>query len=498
MPVRGDATLPATASSIADRPRQSNLSLLLLVDRARGQVTLLVDTARVLAYTPRYMKRSDDSAVPAPGAARVHLAGIGGVGMSALAQALLDAGCAVSGSDRLLDRGDETDTLQCLRRQGVALFPQDGSGVQPGLARVIVSSAIEDDNPELAACRALGIPVVHRAAELARLVAGRQLIAVTGTSGKSTVTAMLGWLLAGAGLDPLVINGAAVPGWDAEGTRIGSVRSGEGAWAVIEADESDRSLLAFAPRHAIITNRSADHFDLAETDRLFAAFRERVTGLVLEEMPSDDALREEPAAWSGTFDLEGTAFTVPLPGRHNLVNAWQAVRMARAVGAARPDLQRVLAAFPGVERRLQRLGACRGAAVIDDYAHNPAKLAAAWRTVAAAYPRIVALWRPHGYGPLRNMLEALAAVFAAEMRPADRLLLLPVYDAGGTARRDVNSNDLVARLAARNVAAGEVAEIGAAERLLRAEARSGTALLICGARDPELPRLARRLAREGD
>ncbi len=453
-----------------------------------------MDTARVLAYTPRDMKRSDDPAVPPPGAARVHLAGIGGVGMSALAQALLDAGCAVSGSDRLLDRGDATDTLQCLRRQGVALHPQDGSGVLPGTARMVVSSAIEDDNPDIAACRALGIPVVHRAAELARLVEGRQLVAVTGTSGKSTVTAMLGWMMAGAGLDPLVINGAAVPGWDADGMRIGSVRAGRGAWAVIEADESDRSLLAFAPQHAIITNRSADHFNLAETGRVFDAFRARVAGLVVEETPPDGDLHAA-AGWSGTFELEGARFTVPLPGWHNLVNAWQAARMARALGAALPDLQRALADFPGVERRLQRLGACRGAAVIDDYAHNPAKLAAAWRAVAAAYPRIVALWRPHGFAPLRNMLDGLAAAFAAEMRPSDRLLLLPVYDAGGTARRDVNARDLVARLAARGVAAEEVAEIGAAERLLRAEARPGTALLVCGARDPELPRLARRLAR---
>ena len=458
-------------------------------------VVALMDTARVLAYTS-HMKRNDELAAAAPGTERVHLAGIGGVGMSALAQALLDAGCTVSGSDRLLDRGDETATLQCLRRQGVALFPQDGSGVQPGLSRVIVSSAIEDDNPELEACRAHGIPVAHRAAELARLVSGRRLIAVTGTSGKSTVTAMLGWLLAGAGLDPLVINGAAVPGWDANGTRIGSVRTGRGAWAVIEADESDRSLLAFEPRYAIITNRSADHFDLAETDRIFDAFRERVAGLVLEEMPPEDALHEEASAWRGTFELEGAAFTLPLPGRHNLVNAWQAVRMARAAGAALPDLQRALAEFPGVERRLQRLGECRGAAVIDDYAHNPAKLEAAWRTVAAAFPRIVALWRPHGYGPLRNMLEALAAMFAAEMRPADRLLLLPVYDAGGTARRDINSNALAARLAARGVAVNEVADTSAAEWLMRDAACPGTALLICGARDPDLPRLGRRLAGE--
>ncbi len=432
-----------------------------------------------------------------PSRERIHIVGIGGVGMSALAQALLDAGTPVSGSDRLLDQGDATETLQCLRRQGVAIHPQDGSGVQPDVARVVASSAIEADNPDLLAARKLAIPVVHRARELARLVAGRRLVTVTGTSGKSTVTAMLGWLLAGAGRDPLVVNGAAVAGWDGDGARVGSVRRGRGEWAVIEADESDRSLLGFSPEHAIITNRSADHFDLAETVRLFDAFRKQVAGRIVEDEPPADAILPGNG-WSGGFILEGVAFSLPLPGRHNISNAWQAVRLAQAMGVDLQTLKRDLATFPGVERRLQRVGSCGdGAAVIDDYAHNPAKLSAAWQTVAAAFPRIVAVWRPHGYGPLRNMLEGLTAMFAGAMRPGDRLLVLPVYDAGGTAQRDVNGRDLVARLVAQGVSAAAVADLDEAERLLRSESRSGTALLICGARDPGLPRLARRLARKG-
>ncbi|MDD5705153.1 MAG: Mur ligase domain-containing protein [Kiritimatiellae bacterium] len=426
------------------------------------------------------------------GSASVHIVGIGGVGMSALAQALLDSGARVSGSDRLLDRGDATEVLRRLREQGVALYAQDGSGVHAGLARLVVSTAIEEDNPDLQAARRLDLPVMHRAAELARVAGGRRLIAVTGTSGKSTVTAMLGWLLAGAGLDPLVINGASVVGWDAGG-RIGSVRHGRGAWAVIEADESDRSLMRFEPEHAIVTNISADHFDLDVTRQIFERFRTRVRGTIIEGEPAEADI-EASAGWRGGFRLEGVDFAVPLPGRHNVVNAWQAVRMARLLGIDAAMLARALAVFPGVERRLQRIGECGGATVIDDYAHNPAKLAAAWTTIAQVFPRVTGLWRPHGYGPLRAMMDGLTESLAQVVRPRDKLLLLPVYDAGGTADRSVNSTALLAHLRARGVPAAAVNDIGAAEVTLRAAASPGTALLICGARDPDLPRLARRLA----
>jgi UDP-N-acetylmuramate--alanine ligase len=423
-----------------------------------------------------------------------HLVGIGGVGMSALGQALLDAGATISGSDRLLDHGDATDTLQRLRGQGVSLHAQDGSGVAAGSAGVIVSTAIEQDNADLRRAQELGIPVMHRATALAQVVAGRRLIAVAGTCGKSTVTAMAGWMLAQCGVDPTVVNGAAVVGWDTGG-RVGSVRRGNGPWAVIEADESDRSLLVFEPEHAVITNATADHFSAEEARGLFDSFRRRVKGTVIDGVAESAGPAELQCTGMGSaFTLEGVRFTVPVPGRHNAFNAWHAARVARLAGAPAADLARALASFRGVERRLQRVGELHGAVVIDDYAHNPEKLAAAWTTLADAFPRICAVWRPHGYGPLRNMMDNLAATFARICRPQDQLLVLPVYDMGGTADRSVRSEQLVERLVAQRVAARHVASLDGAEIVLRQAAAPKTVLVTFGARDPGLPRLAKSLA----
>jgi UDP-N-acetylmuramate--alanine ligase len=423
-----------------------------------------------------------------------HLVGIGGVGMSAVAQALLDAGARVSGSDRLLDAGDATETLQRLRGQGVALYAQDGSGVTAGQAGVIISTAIEQDNADLARARALGVPVLHRAAALAQVVAGRRLIAVAGTCGKSTVTAMTGWMLEQCGLDPVVINGAAVVGWDVHG-RVGSVRRGAGDWAIIEADESDRSLLVFTPEHAVITNASADHFSMAETRDLFQNFRQRVQGTVIDGVGEPDGPADLCETGLGSFfTMEGIPFKVPVPGRHNAYNAWHAARVARLTGASAAELARGLATFRGVERRLQLVGACRGALVVDDYAHNPEKLAAAWSTLAGSSQRVCAVWRPHGFGPLRSMMDALVTTLGRLCRPDDLLLVLPVYDMGGTADRSVNSDQLVARLQAQQVPARLVSTLEEAEAILRAAAAPGVALVTFGARDPGLPRLAQRLA----
>ena len=426
----------------------------------------------------------------------VHVSGIGGVGMSALAQALLDQGATVTGSDRLLDSGDMTGTLSCLAKQGVALYPQDGSGVTPQTSRLVVSSAIEADNPEMVRAKALGLPVVHRAAELARVTAGRRLIAVTGTCGKSSVTAMLGCLLDGAGFDPLVVNGAAVAGWNAGGTRIGSVRKGAGPWAVIEADESDKSLMVFSPEHAVITNASADHFGMDETLSLFAAFRARVPGVVIDgRQEAGQPEKMRLAGWNGYFTFEGVEYQVPLPGAHNVYNAWHAVRMARALGAASEKLAAALRGFGGIERRLQRVGLCGGAVVVDDYAHNPEKLAAAWTALAAAFPAgVCAVWRPHGYAPLRKMLDGLADVFARVCRPVDTLLLLPVYDAGGTADRSIGSDVLASKLNEKGAKVTLLQTLEEAEIQMRAKAVPGGALVTFGARDPGLPRLAARLA----
>lgn len=411
----------------------------------------------------------------------VHLVGIGGVGMSALAQALLDAGGTVTGADRALGgSGARPGVLAALARAGVRLFPDDGSGIGPDTARVIVSTAVEETNRDLRCARTRGIPVVHRAAALAELLAPRRLVAVAGTCGKSTVTAILGHLLAESGFDPVVVNGAQVVGWDAGGTRVGSTRKGTGAYAVAEVDESDKSLVAFKPFAAVVTNASADHYSKAEMDAVFDAFVRGVPGPVIDG-------RRTPMVPSAA------ARTIPLPGEHNAVNAECALRMAAALGADPARLAAAIRTFPGVERRLQRVGTCGGAVVYDDYAHNPEKLHAMLATLQAAYPKGVAVvWRPHGYAPLRKMLEALAAMFRATLRPCDELLVLPVYDAGGTTDRSLNSDALVARLNASPVRFVEGLED--AETHLRTHAPAFGALVVAGARDPGLPVLARRLA----
>lgn len=411
----------------------------------------------------------------------VHLVGIGGVGMSALAQALLDAGGTVTGADRALGgSGARPGVLAALACAGVRLFPDDGSGIGPDTARVIVSTAVEETNRDLRCARARGIPVVHRAAALAELLAPRRLVAVAGTCGKSTVTAILGHLLAESGFDPVVVNGAQVVGWDAGGTRVGSTRKGTGAYAVAEVDESDKSLVAFKPFAAVVTNASADHYSKAEMDAVFDAFVRGVPGPVIDG-------RRTPMVPSAA------ARTIPLPGEHNAVNAECALRMAAALGADPARLAAAIRTFPGVERRLQRVGTCGGAVVYDDYAHNPEKLHAMLATLQAAYPKGVAVvWRPHGYAPLRKMLEALAAMFRATLRPCDELLVLPVYDAGGTTDRSLNSDALVARLNASPVRFVEGLED--AETHLRTHAPAFGALVVAGARDPGLPVLARRLA----
>ena len=424
---------------------------------------------------------------------KVHLIGIGGVGMSALAQAFLDKGWRVSGSDRLVDRGEATPTLRTLAAEGVALCPQDGRAVDAGTT-VVYSTAIEADNADLLAARRTGARCLHRSEALAALTRGHETIAVTGTCGKSTVTAMLGHLLAACGRDPAVVNGAEVIGWDDGGRRIGSVRASGNPQGpmVVEADESDKSLLALEPRHVIVTNASSDHFPKAEAEALFRAFKAKATGVVIDTSDAPAGPAPQTAGWETRFAWRGREWTLPMPGAHNVANAKAALGMALALGCDAEDLARGLAAFPGVRRRLERVGTLAGACVVDDYAHNVEKLAAAWATLAEAFPAgVFGVWRPHGYAPLRKMLEGLAAMFNATVRPCDRLLLLPVYDAGGTTDRSLNSDALLARL---TCPAESVPDLAAAESRLRALARPGTAVATFGARDPGLPALARRLA----
>ena len=376
--------------------------------------------------------------------------------MSALATALLRLGDEVTGADRSLD----TPNVRFLRALGVNVFPDDGSGVDASTDEVVVSTAIEPDNPGLVRAKDLGIPVVHRAKALARALSGYKLVAVVGTCGKSSVTAMLGHALAECGLDPMCVNGANVVGWE------GAVRFGRGEYAVAEVDESDKSLVAFSPYAAIVTNASADHYSKEEMDSVFDAFVKDLPG------PLVDARGE-------TYPPQG----------YERQNASLAVRMAVLLGCDRAAAERAMESFRGVERRLQRYGG----GAYDDYAHNPEKLRAMWLTLAERHPDgICVAWRPHGYGPLRKMMDALAEMFSEVIRPCDRLLLLPVYDAGGTADRSLNSDALAARLPQGRCEL--VQDLDGVCEWCRGHLRDFGAFVTCGARDPGLPGLAARIS----
>ena len=390
--------------------------------------------------------------------------------MSALAEALVSSGHAVSGADRLVGSAERAlwpPSLERLIARGVKVFPDDGSGVDASVERVIVSTAIEDGNPGLVKARELGVPVVHRAAALADALAAFKLVAVAGTCGKSTVTAMLAHVLKCCGMDPFAVNGAAVVGWN------GSVLPGKGEYAVAEVDESDKSLTAFSPYAAVITNSSSDHYSKEEMDSVFDAFVKDVKGPVVDGR-------------FGHFEADSS-----LPGAHNRQNAGLALAMAVALGADEAQARAALLDFPGVERRMQFVGMCDGAEVYDDYAHNPEKLHAMVSTLQERHGKGVAvLWRPHGYGPLRKMMDALAEMFSKTLRLQDALVLLPVYDAGGTADRSVNSDELAAKVKGSFF----VKTPDEAEGLLKAQASAFGAIVTAGARDPALPVLARRLA----
>ena len=416
-----------------------------------------------------------------------HLIGIGGVGMSALATALVRLGDEVTGADRTLG----TPNIRFLESLGVKVYPDDGSGVDSSTDEVIVSTAIEETNAGLIKAKELGIPVTHRAKALSRTLKDYKLVAVVGTCGKSTVTAMLGHVLAECGLDPMCVNGANVPGWE------GAVRFGKGEYAVAEVDESDKSLVAFKPYAAIVTNASADHYSKEEMDEVFDAFVKDCEGPVVDG-------RKQVAGLQGCKVAELQA-VLPLPGKHNLQNAIMAVLMAEALGVPEGKAIEAMRTFQGVERRLQLISKpCNPAtlqpsfSVYDDYAHNPEKLKAMWTTLAEKYPEgICVVWRPHGYAPLRKMMDALAAMFAETVRPCDKLLLLPVYDAGGTTDRSVSSRDLLEKVKVRGE--GEqrcvlVSDLDAAYDWCAAHKGDYAAFVTCGARDPGLPLLAKRLS----
>jgi UDP-N-acetylmuramate--alanine ligase len=458
--------------------------------------------------------------------------------MSALAQFQRFRGLEVSGSDRSLDRGQEASKRAYFESIGIQLFPQDGSGVE-GAGKLVVSTAIEKSNPEVARALALGIPIEHRAEHLAGIASEYATVAVSGTSGKSTVAAMLFCMLEAAGKNPSLITGANLLSLQAEGF-LGNAKVGQGQLLVIEADESDGSLVQYRPHLGLLLNVEKDHQEISELLPLFATFRDRseiflaqgedahAASLLLSksERPKDSAWHADRLGndslsgllrgdFASHFTLRGVRFEVPAPGQHNVANAMAALTTATTLGASLEDCARGLSQFQGVERRFVKMGEPRGITVIDDFAHNPAKVEACLRAVKGpgghhGHPgerRVLAIFHPHGYGPMKLMGEDLLAGAASVLRECDRLFVAEIYDAGGSADRSLSSRDLVDHLN-QSLAEGpdnDSSKAGykplaiycedkaAVLRAVAKEAKPGDWVVSMGARDPGLAGFAREL-----
>ena len=460
--------------------------------------------------------------------------GIGGSGMMPLAHILLGQGATVAGSDRSLDQARLSTKFDDLRARGVALFPQDGSGLTSPDQLVVASAAVEDSVPDIQAAAALGCARKSRAELLSELFNAAPLpIGVAGTSGKSTVTGMIGWILHACGRDPTVMNGAVMANFVAEDRPYASALVGGGDAFVSEVDESDGSIAGYWPRIAVLNNISLDHKSMDELRTLFAAFVAKAATAIINtgdaegaalamQVPSD---RRVTFAVDGEADLSardldeqpgGISFmlyageerlrvTLAVPGRHNVANALAALGAARAAGVPLAEAARALAGFTGLRRRLEIVGTAAGVTVIDDFAHNPDKIAATLQTLHAFPGRLLILFQPHGYGPLRVMRTELVAAFARHLGSEDLLVLPdPVYF-GGTTDRSVGSEAIVADLGATGASARHVPERTAAAAAIVAEAQAGDRIVVMGARDDTLSVLARemleqvaaRLARQG-
>jgi UDP-N-acetylmuramate--alanine ligase len=434
----------------------------------------------------------------------LHFTGMLGSGMSAIAQYCRLSGLTVTGSDRLAESIDTKEIKKKLEKLGCVFFPQDGSGISEKTSAIVVSTAVEEDNRDIKAARGLGIPVFHRSDVLAALVETKRTVAIAGTSGKSTVAAMVFEFLTFCGKSPSLIAGANLVRLEEEGL-VGNAFLGNSDILVIEADESDGSLVKYKPEVSVFLNISKDHKPQDEVMRLFETLADRSTYVIANA--NDQGLKLPGISTTfGTsilarykperidtitpfvaFFRSGTLFELPLPGYHNLLNVLAALCVCDYFGCPDFRLAEAVGRFKGLRRRFSISTLPGGITVVDDFAHNPEKVKAAMTTAKAMSRRVFAVFQPHGFGPTRFLKDDYVKVFSEVLTNNDELYLLPIYYAGGTARIDISASDLAQGIARGSKTVFTPPDRAACIGMLREKTAPGDMVLVMGARDPSLP-----------
>ena len=446
--------------------------------------------------------------------------GIGGSGMLPLALIVQAQGHAIEGSDRALDQGRTPEKFDWLRAHGVTLHPQDGSGVTRSAQTVVATGAIEDTVPDIGAARRVGAVIKTRPQLLSQLFnAAPTSVGVAGTSGKSTITGMIAWILSQTDRNPTVVNGAVMKNFADADHPFASALVGGPDLFVAEVDESDGSIAGYDPTVAVVSNISLDHKSMEELRDLFGGFTARATTAVLnldnpetaalvQTLPAGKAitfaLGEEKADLSA-YDLQPTPtgmkfrlmegwseydVVLNVPGAHNVANALAALGAVKALDVPTGQAVKALETFAGIRRRMEVVGTVNDITVIDDFAHNPDKIAATLKTLHAFDGRLLILFQPHGFGPLKLMKSEFIDGFAGLMRETDVLLMPePVYY-GGTTDRSVGSQDIAAGVRALGRTAEALPDRATCGDRIVELADAGDRVIVMGARDDTLSEFA--------
>jgi UDP-N-acetylmuramate--alanine ligase len=448
----------------------------------------------------------------------VFFIGVAGTGMSAIAQYLKGVGKEVSGSDRYFHLDEPNEIKEKLQAEGISCFLQNGEGITANTDLVVVSTAVENTVEEVIKAKQLNIPIIKRAELLAIIARSKKTIAVGGTSGKSTTSAMLFDILQHAGMQPSIISGAGLVSIIKE-NKIGNAKVGTGEWLVIEADESDGSIVNYTPEIGLLINIDKDHKEVDALIDIFHQFKRNTKEFFVVNQShsiagqlshnhlhnfsvdkNDDAAYHatdfQQNGFSISFHINHVPFIINSIGKHTMENALSATTVANLIGVPLEKSAEALKNYEGIYRRHQILGQKRGIWLIDDYAHNPVKCAASIEACQPIATKVIAWFQPHGYGPTRFLKNDFVHEIAKVLRPQDEIWMSEIFYAGGTATKDISANELITDIKALDKQAFFVENRNDLLTALRSHFTEDCVLLLMGARDPGLEEFAKKVWKE--
>ncbi len=442
--------------------------------------------------------------------AKIFFSGVAGSGMSALACFSVDKGHVVFGSDRLFDQKTNDKICKTLMTKGIKIIPQDGSSLDRSFDFLVYSTAVEEDQIEIIKAKKLGIPCKARPQYLCEISKEYETIAVAGTSGKSTIAGMIAFIMKRLGIEPNYLGGGRVKQFKTR-QNIGNFLCGNSDFLVMEACESDGSIVNYQPSYSIISNLEFDHNYIEKTAKMFEVLSkntkkmviinrddenlsrcnfDKVKGFSIHANAEYKAIAINYKPFETYFKLHGISFKVPLPGKYNLYNALSCITLLSEIGFDLKEIANILPDFLGIDRRFDIILHKGNKLVIDDYAHNPHKIDNLMECIKKISNRVCYIFQPHGFGPTRLMKQGYIEVFSRQLRKKDHLFLLPIYYAGGITLKDISSEDLSHEIKAH----GKNVEVISKKDLIFNKLDKWDTYVIFGARDEGLSDFAKGIA----